>query len=349
MRNNKSDLNKKNHILNPNSLCKTCNKCLISGNHDKCIEKFLKSFKKPPAKKVWRARQIKQSWKPIGKMFTNVGFQSKSTGRIFILGEHCPLTRITMPRVVHVKEWKPTDRIILLDTKCPLTRSIASTSVAPVVKTKAPMVLATPEIVCTNQLEPNLNWGSGTPNSLLSFVFKCRSYRTSFGIWTQAAHNIWGKTNDVWMHQFKPRSSMSTKWCQQTTLQAPFLKEKKGLHFSALYLWKKRNHLIYDHSHQQASCFSHAHSVIKWINVHWSIFLFTCSIKNGSHMQFLRGRSVNKLNISHHVDQRTLEYILIHLFNQKWQSSSVNKLNVSHQVDLLTVDCILIHSFNQKW
>ncbi|GJR73688.1 hypothetical protein Tco_0086053 [Tanacetum coccineum] len=36
-----------------------------------------------------------------------------------------------------------------------------------------------------------------------------------------------------------------------TTLQAPFLKEKKGVRFSALYLQKKRNLLVFDHSHQQ--------------------------------------------------------------------------------------------------
>ena len=95
-----------------------------------------------------------------------------------------------MPRVVPVKEWKPTGRVIPLDTQCPVTRSIVSTSVAPIDKTKAPMVLAAPKIVCTNQLEPNLNWGSGSPNSLRSSVFKCRSYGSSFDIWTQAAHKI---------------------------------------------------------------------------------------------------------------------------------------------------------------
>ncbi|GJT01742.1 hypothetical protein Tco_0822911 [Tanacetum coccineum] len=44
------------------------------------------------------------------------------------------------------------------------------------------------------------------------------------------------------------------------SLQAPFLKEKKGVRFSALYLQQKRNLLVLDHSHQQVS-------VVKWINV----------------------------------------------------------------------------------
>nr|GEY23455.1 retrovirus-related Pol polyprotein from transposon TNT 1-94 [Tanacetum cinerariifolium] len=37
--------------------------------------------------------------------------------------------------------------------------------------------------------------------------------------------------------------------------QASFLKEKKGVRFSALYLQKKRNLLVFDHSHQQVSYF----------------------------------------------------------------------------------------------
>ncbi|GJR83902.1 hypothetical protein Tco_0154687 [Tanacetum coccineum] len=40
------------------------------------------------------------------------------------------------------------------------------------------------------------------------------------------------------------------RWRLQTTLQASFLKEKKGVCFSALYLQKKRNLLVFDHSHQ---------------------------------------------------------------------------------------------------
>ena len=79
MRNYKSKLNKRNHNSNPNSLCKTCNKCLISSNHDKCVEKFLKSFNKTPVKKVWRAKQNKQIWKATGSLFANVGYQWKPT------------------------------------------------------------------------------------------------------------------------------------------------------------------------------------------------------------------------------------------------------------------------------
>ncbi|GJT43389.1 hypothetical protein Tco_0952104 [Tanacetum coccineum] len=51
-------------------------------------------------------------------------------------------------------------------------------------------------------------------------------------------------------------SLFNDKWRMQTTLQAPFLKEKKGVRFSALYLQKKRNLLVFDHSHQHSLNFT---------------------------------------------------------------------------------------------
>ncbi|GKD69631.1 hypothetical protein Tco_1323721 [Tanacetum coccineum] len=63
-RNNKSKLRKTNRVdsstsirrtvfnTNSNSICKTCNECIISYNHDKCVELFLKSFKTPLVIKI---------------------------------------------------------------------------------------------------------------------------------------------------------------------------------------------------------------------------------------------------------------------------------------------------------
>ncbi|GJR76970.1 retrovirus-related pol polyprotein from transposon TNT 1-94 [Tanacetum coccineum] len=95
---------------NSNSLCKTCNECLISSNHVKCVERFLKSYNKPPIKQIWRVKQVKQTWKPTGKIFTTIGYHWKPTGRIFPLGDQCPLTRITKPKALPIKQWKPTGR-----------------------------------------------------------------------------------------------------------------------------------------------------------------------------------------------------------------------------------------------
>nr|GFA23153.1 hypothetical protein [Tanacetum cinerariifolium] len=140
LRNNKFDLHKKNRVdsgisfkrdvvnSNSNSHYKTCNKCMISFNHDECVVKFLKSSNKSPVKKIWKAKQVKQTWQPTGTVFTKVGYQWKPTGRTFTLGEHCSLTRNSKPNVVPIKQWKPTGRIIPLGCQCPLIRPHASTS-----------------------------------------------------------------------------------------------------------------------------------------------------------------------------------------------------------------------------
>ncbi|GJR92233.1 hypothetical protein Tco_0264407 [Tanacetum coccineum] len=100
-----SSISYKRTIINSNSnyVCKTCNKCLMSFNHDKCVVNSLKFVKKPPVKKVWRVKQVKQVWQATGNLFTNVGFQWLPTKRKFTLGEQCPLTRFTKSKVVPVK------------------------------------------------------------------------------------------------------------------------------------------------------------------------------------------------------------------------------------------------------
>ncbi|GJW32970.1 hypothetical protein Tco_0053002 [Tanacetum coccineum] len=72
--------------------------------------------------------QVKQTWKPTGKIFTTIGYHWKPTGRIFPLGDQCPLTRITKPKALLVKQWKPTGRLIPLDGQCPLVRPSAPTN-----------------------------------------------------------------------------------------------------------------------------------------------------------------------------------------------------------------------------
>ncbi|GJZ35048.1 integrase, catalytic region, zinc finger, CCHC-type containing protein [Tanacetum coccineum] len=125
-----SSISSKRTVINSNSnsLCKTCNECLISSNHVKCVERFLKSYNKTPVTQIWRVKQVKQTWKPTGKIFTTIGYHWKPTGRIFPLGDQCPLTRITKPKALPVKQWKPTGRLITLDGQCPLVRPPAPTN-----------------------------------------------------------------------------------------------------------------------------------------------------------------------------------------------------------------------------
>ncbi|GJS50464.1 hypothetical protein Tco_0623826 [Tanacetum coccineum] len=114
-----SSSSSKRTVINSNSdsVCQTCNKCLISANHDMCVVDYLQSVKAPTfihnihnvvrkVKQVWKPKQVRQVWKPTGKVLTSVGHQWRPTGRIFTLGEQCPLTRLTAPKVVSAKQNK---------------------------------------------------------------------------------------------------------------------------------------------------------------------------------------------------------------------------------------------------
>ncbi|GJR61116.1 retrovirus-related pol polyprotein from transposon TNT 1-94 [Tanacetum coccineum] len=69
---NKSSVKRKNRVdssisykrtiinSNFNSVCKTCNKCLMSFNHDECVLQSLKFVRKPPVNKVLRVKQVVQ-------------------------------------------------------------------------------------------------------------------------------------------------------------------------------------------------------------------------------------------------------------------------------------------------
>ncbi|GKA70300.1 hypothetical protein Tco_0776364 [Tanacetum coccineum] len=80
---------------NSHSVCKTCNKCLISRNHDMCVVNYLHSVNESPyvknvvrkVQQVWKPKQVKQVWKSTGNILTNVGYHWRPTGRIFTLGE----------------------------------------------------------------------------------------------------------------------------------------------------------------------------------------------------------------------------------------------------------------------
>ncbi|GJT13986.1 retrovirus-related pol polyprotein from transposon TNT 1-94 [Tanacetum coccineum] len=122
-----SSISYKRTVINSNSntSCKTCNKCLISVNHDQCVVRSEMFVKQSPATKVWRVKQVKQVWKATGKLFTTIGHQWRPTGRLLPLGDQWPLTRNTPPKVLPTKQWKPTGRLLSLGRQCPLVRSTA--------------------------------------------------------------------------------------------------------------------------------------------------------------------------------------------------------------------------------
>nr|GEW09962.1 copia protein [Tanacetum cinerariifolium] len=94
--------------------------------------------------------KVKQVWKATGTMFTTIGYQWKPTGRIFTLGEQCPLTRFTHPKVVPAKQTKnvSTSKSMIIENSSH-TSQIALTSTGP-----APTFLTLGQI--SSGLVPNM-------------------------------------------------------------------------------------------------------------------------------------------------------------------------------------------------
>ncbi|GJR88647.1 retrovirus-related pol polyprotein from transposon TNT 1-94 [Tanacetum coccineum] len=143
-----SSISSKRVVINSNSesVCKTCNKCLNSANHEMCVVNILSSVNSTPTvkivlnkgKQIWKPKgklsdnslnKTKQIWKPkgklsdnslnktkwvwkaTGKLFTNVGYQWRPTGKKFTLGKlNCGY------------QWRPTGKKFALGELCPLTR-----------------------------------------------------------------------------------------------------------------------------------------------------------------------------------------------------------------------------------
>ncbi|GJR80608.1 hypothetical protein Tco_0151393 [Tanacetum coccineum] len=247
-----SSISSKRVVINSNSesVCKTCNKCLNSANHEMCVVNILSSVNATPTvkivlnngkqiwkpkgklsdnslnktKQIWKPKgklsdnslnKTKQVWKATGKLFANVGYQWRSTGKKVALGKlNCGY------------QWRPTGKKFALGELCPLTK---------------------------------LSVQCGTDHPSVSGL---KLFKTRF-----RGRNEWLLCSSLGLHCQKTfdqiSSNLVSKMSQRrllASLQAPFLKEKKGVRFSALYLQQKRNLLVLDHSHQQVS-------VVKWINV----------------------------------------------------------------------------------
>ncbi|GKA47945.1 retrovirus-related pol polyprotein from transposon TNT 1-94 [Tanacetum coccineum] len=143
-----SSISSKHVVINSNSesVCKTCNKCLNSANHEMCVVNILSSVNATPTvkivlnkgKQIWKPKgklsdnslnktkqiwqpkgklsdnslnKTKQVWKATGKLFANVGYQWRSTGKKVALGKlNCGY------------QWRPTGKKFALGELCPLTK-----------------------------------------------------------------------------------------------------------------------------------------------------------------------------------------------------------------------------------
>nr|GEZ21813.1 retrovirus-related Pol polyprotein from transposon TNT 1-94 [Tanacetum cinerariifolium] len=78
--------------VNSNMKCASCNGCLFSDNHDKCVVEYINSVNASRKSKSAKKPVNRKVWKTIGKVFKTVGYQWKPTGRTFMLVGHvCPL------------------------------------------------------------------------------------------------------------------------------------------------------------------------------------------------------------------------------------------------------------------
>ncbi|GJU32644.1 retrovirus-related pol polyprotein from transposon TNT 1-94 [Tanacetum coccineum] len=140
----KSSLNKMNSVSKPvsnalvkhsvrnakfESICAICNKCLFDANHDMCITDYVNVRSKSKPKR----NKMRKVWKSMGKVFSEIGYSWKPIGRTFIIvGNMCPLTRITSTKVVPPKETTiapvvtPTSGILVYSRRVKATRSVGT-------------------------------------------------------------------------------------------------------------------------------------------------------------------------------------------------------------------------------
>ncbi|GJV36422.1 hypothetical protein Tco_1408899 [Tanacetum coccineum] len=266
-----SSISSKHVVINSNSesVCKTCNKCLNSANHEMCVVNILSSVNATPTvkivlnkgkqiwkpkgklsdnslnktKQIWKPKgklsdnslnKTKQVWKATGKLFANVGYQWRSTGKKVALGKlNCGY------------QWRPTGKKFALGELCPLTKLSVQCG------TDHPSV---------SGLKLFKTRFRGRNEWLLSslVLHQMMSAQISSGLAPQCLKMFDHSSSSLGLHCQKTFKQISSNLVSQmsqrrllASLQAPFLKEKKGVRFSALYLQQKRNLLVLDHSHQQ--------------------------------------------------------------------------------------------------
>ncbi|GJS32136.1 integrase, catalytic region, zinc finger, CCHC-type containing protein [Tanacetum coccineum] len=125
-----SSISSKRVVINSNSesVCKMCDKCLNSANHEMCVVNILSSVNATPTvkrvlnkgKHIWkpkgkltdnRLNKTKRVWKATGKLFADIGYQWRPTGKKFSLGKlDCGY------------QWRPTGKKFALGEMCPLTK-----------------------------------------------------------------------------------------------------------------------------------------------------------------------------------------------------------------------------------
>ncbi|GKD22375.1 retrovirus-related pol polyprotein from transposon TNT 1-94 [Tanacetum coccineum] len=152
------DANVKHAMLNANSelICVKCKQCMFDANHDVCFLDFVNDVNVRSKSKLAKQSQQHNIWKPMGKVFTKVGYKWKPTGKLFTLvGNSCPLTRFTSANLVPSKETtsysveKQKPEIKVYSRRPKQVKTIGLSKKAKIVESKI-----------ANNSEPNHSWGS---------------------------------------------------------------------------------------------------------------------------------------------------------------------------------------------
>nr|GEZ04558.1 integrase, catalytic region, zinc finger, CCHC-type, peptidase aspartic, catalytic [Tanacetum cinerariifolium] len=156
--------------VNSDLQCATCNGCLFSDNYDSCVLEFINSVNARVKSKPTKKPLNRKIQKPTGKVFTNIRYKWKPTGRTFtIVGNTCPLTRITTTAKVTLRKPIPLES----NTSKPVVTLVysrkpkESKNNIPVSKSKNNKSLS------ADKKEPNKSWGSIISNVLSSSAVEC--------------------------------------------------------------------------------------------------------------------------------------------------------------------------------
>ncbi|GKD19636.1 retrovirus-related pol polyprotein from transposon TNT 1-94 [Tanacetum coccineum] len=171
---------------NTHLICVKCKQCMFDANHVVCFLDFVNDVNVRSKSKSAKQSQLHNIWKPMGKVFTEVGYKWKSTGKLFTLvGNSCPLTRFTSTKVVPLKETtsylvetqKPDIKVYSRRPK--QVKYVGSNSVEtqkPELKVysrkpkQVKSVGSSKKSKIANNLEPNHSWGSNATDVPSSFL-----------------------------------------------------------------------------------------------------------------------------------------------------------------------------------
>ncbi|GKB68290.1 hypothetical protein Tco_0929702 [Tanacetum coccineum] len=172
------DVDVKHLLLNANSelICATCKKSMFDGVYDMCLLDFVENVNSRA--KSAKKHKKQNIWKPIGHVFIEVGLKWKPTGKTFtIVGNSCPLTRITSTNVVpprkttshSVETQKPELKVY---SKKP--KNVGSSKKSKIIESKN-----------ANHSEPNHTWESNAtdiPSSSSLVMTGCPDYSLVSGL-----------------------------------------------------------------------------------------------------------------------------------------------------------------------